>query len=210
MRHQYKMNLSIKISIIFLASTIIGCATTSQQHVLNMEGNRAYLTARYQEAVQRYEKALEAANQNKDQQYIAIASYGLGRANIKLCRLDEAEHWLKHSIQARETLADSSLAYMTQNLSELARLYMAQQRYADATTLYERATPLLYRLKADKNDPIELANQFDAYEEALRKTDRTAEANAIANKAKELRKDNPGKFARFRPEPISQTCFAHN
>ncbi|MPS49400.1 tetratricopeptide repeat protein [Methylobacillus sp.] len=210
MKYQYKMSLSIKVSVILLIFTIIGCATAPQQQVLNAEGNRAYLTARYQEAVQRYEKALEAANQNKDKQYIAIASYGLGRANVKLCRLDEAEHWLKHSIQARETLADSSLAYMTQNLSELARLYMAQQRYADAITLFERATPMLYRLKADKKDPIELANQFDAYEEALRKTGRAAEADAMANKAKELRQDNPGKVALFRPDPIPQACLAHN
>ncbi len=210
MKQQYKMTLSRKILITFLTCTIIGCATVPQQQVLNIEGNRAYLTARYQEAVQRYEKALEAAKQNKDQQYIAIASYGLGRANVKLCRLDEAEHWLRYSIQARETLTDSNLAYMTQNLSELARLYMAQQRYTDAITLYERANPMLYRLKVDKTDPIALANQFDAYEEALRKTDRNAEADAMAEKSKELKQDNPGKFALFRPEPIPQACFSHN
>ena len=87
---------------------------------------------------------------------------------------------------------------------------MAQQRYSDAIALFERATPMLYRLKADKRDPIELANQFDAYEEALRKTGRTAEADAIANKAKELRQENPGRVTLFRPEPIPQNCFAHN
>lgn len=204
------MYLSKKISVVLFISTITGCATIPQQQVLNAEGNRAYLSTRYQEAAQRYEKALEAAEKDKDQQYIAIASYGLGRANIKLCRLAEAEHWLKKSIQARETLADSDLAYMSQNLSELARLHMAQQRYSDAIALFERATPMLYRLKADKRDPIELANQFDAYEEALRKTGRTAEADAIANKAKELRQENPGRVTLFRPEPIPQNCFAHN
>ncbi|MCB5183816.1 tetratricopeptide repeat protein [Methylobacillus gramineus] len=204
------MYLFIKHSLLLFIFTISSCTTVSQQHILNTEGNRAYLTAHYQEAAQRYEKALEAAQKNKDQQYIAIASYGLGRANIKLCRLDEAEHWLKKSIQAREALADSNLAYLSQNLSELARLYMAQLRYADAITLFYKATPMLYRLKEDNNDPIALANQLDAYEEALRKTGRTAEADTIANKAKELRQNNRGKVALFKAEAIPQSCLAHD
>ena len=70
----------------------MSCATVSPQQQLNYEGNKAYLSGRYQEALRGYEKTLEVANKNKDQQYIAIAMYGLGRTNIKLCRLDEAEN----------------------------------------------------------------------------------------------------------------------
>ncbi|MFL9608659.1 tetratricopeptide repeat protein [Methylobacillus sp. Pita2] len=186
---------------------ITGCATVPQQQVLNSAGNRAYLTSRYQEAAQRYEKALEAAEKNKDKQFIAIASYGLGRAKIKLCQFDEAEHWLKESIKARESVPDSNMAYMTQNLSELARLHMAQQRYSDAIPLFERATPMLYKLNIEQSDPIALADQFDAYEESLRKIGRIVEADEIAAKSLELRIKNPGKFAHFRPDQISKNCF---
>uniref|UniRef100_I1XJX7 Tetratricopeptide repeat protein n=2 Tax=Methylophaga nitratireducenticrescens TaxID=754476 RepID=I1XJX7_METNJ len=87
----------------------MSCATVSSQQQLNYEGNKAYLSGHYQEALRRYEKTLEAANKNKDQQYIAIGMYGLGRTNIKLCRLDEAEKWLKQSIIVREKVADKRI-----------------------------------------------------------------------------------------------------
>src|SRR5690606_20713764 len=108
-----------RLAGLFFIVACTSCATVSQQQQLNYEGNKAYLSARYQEALQRYEKTLDAAYKNKDQQYIAIAMYGLGRTNTKLCRLDEAENWLKQSITARDALADTNEAYITQNLSEL-------------------------------------------------------------------------------------------
>jgi tetratricopeptide (TPR) repeat protein len=199
-----------RLTGLFFMVACTSCATVSQQQQLNYEGNKAYLSARYQEALQRYEKTLDAAYKNKDQQYIAIAMYGLGRTNTKLCRLDEAENWLKQSITARDALADTNKAYITQNLSELARLYIAQERYAEANALLDRAVPLLYRLKLDRSDPIELANQLDEYEKSLRKTGRTVEADAIASKSKDLRQNNPGKIALFRPDQVPKNCLATN
>jgi len=106
--------LSLKqLAGLFSIVACTSCATVSQQQQLNYEGNKAYLSARYQEALQRYEKTLDAAYKNKDQQYIAIAMYGLGRTNTKLCRLGEAENWLKQSITARDALADTNAAYIT-------------------------------------------------------------------------------------------------
>lgn len=203
--------LSLKrLAGLFSIVACTSCATVSQQQQLNYEGNKAYLSARYQEALQRYEKTLDAAYKNKDQQYIAIAMYGLGRANTKLCRLGEAENWLKQSITARDALADTNEAYITQNLLELARLYIAQERYVEANVLLDRAVPLLYHLRLDRSDPIELANQLDEYEKPLRKTGRIVEADAIANKSKELRQNNPGKVALFRPDQIPQNCLESN
>lgn len=202
------MHLLKQFSGLFLMLISISCATVSPQQQLNYEGNIAYLSEHYQEALQRYEKTLEAAYKNKDQQYIAIAMYGLGRTNIKLCKLDEAEKWLKQSIVARDKLTDTSEAQITQNLSELARLYIAQERYVEANALFERSVPLIYRLKGHRSDPIELANHLDEYEKSLRHVGREAEADATAVTSKELRKNNPGKIALFRPEPIPQRCFA--
>jgi len=200
--------LSLKqLAGLFSIVACTSCATVSQQQQLNYEGNKAYLSAHYQEALQHYEKALDAAYKNKDQQYIAIVMYGLGRTNTKLCRLGEAENWLKQSITARDALVDTNAAYITQNLLELARLYIAQERYVEANVLLDRAVPLLYRLRLDRSDPIELANQLDEYEKPLRKTGRTVEADAIANKSKELRQNNPGKIALFRPDQIPQNCL---
>lgn len=199
-----------RLAALFFMVACTSCATVSQQQQLNYEGNRAYLSARYQEALQRYEKTLDAAYENNDQQYVAIAMYGLGRANTRLCRLDEAENWLKKSIAARDALADSNEAYITQNLSELARLYIAQGRYVEANTLLDRAVPLLYRLRTDRSDPIAFANQLDEYEKSLREAGRTVEADVMAGKSKELRQNNPGKIALFRPDPIPQSCFVSN
>ena len=132
--------------VLLLILSSMSCATVSHQQQLNYKGNKAYLSGRYQEALQSYEKTLRAANKNRDQQYIAIAMYGLGRTNIKLCRLDEAEKWLKQSIIVREKVADNDEAKITQNISELARLYSAQQRYLEANVLFERSLPLLYQM----------------------------------------------------------------
>ncbi|EMR12601.1 hypothetical protein MPL1_09622 [Methylophaga lonarensis MPL] len=198
----------IKICLVlFLILSSMSCAIVSSQHQLNYEGNRAYLSGEYQEALRHYEKTLEAANKNKDEQYIAIAMYGLGRTNIKLCRLAEAEQWLKQSITAREKLADNDEAIITQNLSELARLYLAQERYTEANVLYERSLPLLYQRKSDKYDPIELANHLDEYEGSLRNTGRFLEAESVAKKSNELRQNNPRKIARFIPDPVPETCL---
>src|SRR3546814_6376045 len=68
------------------------CALVTGVQTFALPIYRAYLSARYQEALQRYEKTLDAAYENNDQQYVAIAMYGLGRANTRLCRLDEAEN----------------------------------------------------------------------------------------------------------------------
>ena len=204
------MHFPKQLSTLLFMIVCTNCVTVSQQQQLNYKGKRAYFSTRYQEALQHYEKALNAAYKNKDRQYIAIAMYGLGRTNIKLCRLDEAEYWLKKSIAARNSLTDTHEAYITQNLSELARLYIAQERYADANALLDRAVPLLYRLKVDRSDPIALANQLDEYEISLRRTERTVEADAIAKKSIELRQNNPGKIALFRPDQISQSCLAAN
>lgn len=194
--------------VLLLILSSMSCATVSPQQQLNYEGNKAYLSGRYQEALQRYEKTLDAANKKNDQQYIAIAMYGLGRTNIKLCRLNEAEKWLKQSITVREKVADNDEAKITQNLSELARLYTAQERYKEANVLYERSLPLLYQMKAERSDPIELANHLDEYEKSLRQLERLSEADATSIKSKELRENNPGKVALFRPEPIPQNCFS--
>lgn len=191
----------------FLIVICMSCSTVSQQQQLNFEGNNAYLSARYQEALHRYEKTLDAANKNKDQQYIAIAMYGLGRTNIKLCRLGEAEAWLKQSIAARDALADSDEAYITQNLLELSRLYIAQERYTEANVFLDRAVPILYRLRLERSDPIGLANQLDEYEKSLREAGRKADADVISNKSKQLRQNNLGKFALFRPDQIPKSCF---
>lgn len=193
--------------VLLLILSSMSCATVSHQQQLNYDGNKAYLSGRYQEALRSYEKTLRAANKNRDQQYIAIAMYGLGRTNIKLCRLDEAEKWLKQSIIVREKVADNDEAKITQNISELARLYSAQQRYLEANVLFERSLPLLYQMKADHSDPIELANHLDEYEKSLRQTGRLSEADDIAIKSSELRQNNPGKIALYRPDPIPQSCF---
>lgn len=198
---------SIRITSFFLIALCVSCSTVSPQQQLNFEGNNAFTSRQYELAFSRYEKALAAAYKKNDQQYIAITMYGLGRTSIKLCRLTEGETWLKQSIVARDSLADTGAAIITQNLAELARLYIAQQRYAEANSLLDRAMPLLYAMKLEKSDPIALANQLDEYEKSLRGSGRIAEADATATKSKQLRQSNLGKYALFRPEPIPQYCL---
>ncbi|MFA7351791.1 MAG: tetratricopeptide repeat protein [Methylotenera sp.] len=200
---------SIRITSFFLIALCVSCSAVSPQQQLNFEGNNAFTSRQYELAFSRYQKALAAAYKKNDQQYIAISMYGLGRTSIKLCRLTEGETWLKQSIVARDSLPDTGAAIITQNLAELARLYIAQQRYAEANSLLDRAMPLLYAMKLEKSDPIALANQLDEYDKSLRGSGRTAEADAIAMKSEQLRQSNLGKYALFRPEPIPQYCLVN-
>ena len=72
--------------------------------------------------------------------------YGLARAKGYLCNFKEAEEWFKKSIAMRKNIPDSNVAYLSQNILEFARLYIAQQKWKAANAQFERAIPLLERL----------------------------------------------------------------
>lgn len=188
---------------VVIALVMAACAQqpASPQRV-NWEGNIAYYTKRYPEAVTKFELSLALAEKNGDKQYAAIAMLGLARSYAQLCLEQDAEQWFKKSIVARESLPDIEYAHLTVNLFEYGRFLASWGRAMEAAGLYERALPLLDASSTmQKDDPFGYALVLDEYETLLRSAARKADAEAVAARAKSLRASNEGKTARFKPEP---------
>lgn len=188
---------------------LASCATSSGNPAatLNNEGNSAYFRGNADEALVKYEAARKAAKDANDRQYEAIAMYGLARANMELCKPQEAEQWFVESIKIRDSLPDDKYAYVTQNLLEYSRLLIATGRAKDAVAPMERAVA---KLDADgtieSSDPIAFADVLDDYAGALTAAGQSQKAEAARSRAKSLRQANTGRRALFKPTPYPARC----
>ena len=178
---------------------VVACASAPPAERANADGNGAYLSGKFNDALSEYEQALKLATDSGDKQYAAIAMYGLARTNARLCNVPLAEDWFKKSIAARESLPDERSAYLTQNLLEFARFLLAQGRVAEGVLLMDRAVPRLEWLGVAGSDPIAYANFYDDYAVALREVGRAADAAAASSRADTLRSHFPDRKARFKP-----------
>jgi tetratricopeptide (TPR) repeat protein len=196
----YKILVSVSILI------LSGCVTVSPQQQLNYEANLALDREDYEVARQRYEASLNSAQLNNDKQYEAIAMYGLGRSYGYLCKYEESEKWFLKSIKLREEIPNTSIAYLTQNILELARLYKAAGKYKKANEQFERAIPLLENLAIEFNDPIGYAATLEDYVVTLKETGNSSEASQIMNLIKNLRDKYPNLKPGFVAKQYPVSC----
>jgi tetratricopeptide (TPR) repeat protein len=200
------MNVYKLVRFIIPSATLLITSCTALTGVppagqINAQGNDAYLARRYDDALEKYQRALAAAEQSKDKQYEAIAAFGLARTYAQLCQVNNSEKWFKQSISIREALPDRRDAYMTQNFLEYGRFLAGQGQNEDAVKLYDRAMPILESLEMEKRDPLGYALVFDEYATLLASTNRTNDASVAAEKAESLRSTNKGKAVQFKPKP---------
>jgi tetratricopeptide (TPR) repeat protein len=146
----------------------------------NAEGNREYFAARYPSALAKFEQALLKATESEDQQYRAIAMYGLARTNGQMCRLVEAENWFRDSIALREKLPDDRYARVTQSYLEFARFLMTYGRDKEAVPYMEKTIPNLEKLNIETSDPIAFA-EFLAHQ-LLSRPQRTASGGSVVTR----------------------------
>lgn len=169
-------------------------------------GNRALGNGQYEQAVQSFGKALAKAEGNNDQE--AMAMYGLARANAQLCRDAAAEQWFRDSIAIREKVPDRQGAWLTQNYLEFARFLAAKGRASEAVEYYGRAIPLVEALGIEQSDPVGYATVLDGYVAVLKSAGKDQDGLRFEAKAAELRRNNPGRPAGFRPEKYPKDCQA--
>ena len=172
--------------------------------VLNSEGGSSYLKGNVNEALAKFEAARKAATDAGDQEYEAIAMHNLARTYIKACQPQEAARWYVESIKVLELLPDHPDASITQSLVEYARLLIATGQAKDAVAPMERALPKLEASGVESSDPIGYANFFDDYAKALDAAGQNSET--VRLRATKLRQANPGRKARFIPEPYPAQC----
>jgi tetratricopeptide (TPR) repeat protein len=192
--------------LIFTILAAASCAMVPPAQQLNFQGNQALIAGRYQIAREQYSKALVEAQKSDDQQYIAIAMYGLARSNGYSCHYQEAEEWFIKSISLRDNIPNSETAYLSQNILELARLYIAERKFKEASVQFGRAVPMLESSNIEKEDPIGYANALEDYEIALRLSGEIQESIKIKEKITYLRNTYSSRKANFTPTPYPSKC----
>ena len=118
-----------------------------------------------------------APNQGaKWESYITAAQQAYRQADCA-----EAEKQSEAALKEAEAFDDVRLAT---NLNNLALLYEAQGRYAEAEPLYQRS--LAIRGKAPGPEPPAVATSLENYADLLRKTGRVSEATKMETRAKAI------------------------
>jgi tetratricopeptide (TPR) repeat protein len=198
--------LSMKFLLPVLIILFTGCAsTTKSPQSLNWSGNIAYEQLKYEVAKDYYESAINLAKNSNDKEYQSIAMYGLAKTEGRLCNFNQAEYLLKESIQIRNELFDTGNAKITQNIFELGRIYIAQEKWDSASIQYNKAIPMLEKFDMETLDPIGLSNLLKEYYQVLEQTF-TEKAHSINLKIGELRKNNPNEKARYISNLYSKDC----
>ncbi|MDH5631008.1 MAG: tetratricopeptide repeat protein [Gammaproteobacteria bacterium] len=197
------MRKLITIIALFILSS---CSSVPRQQNLNYEGNIALDRGNYSVAIQKFHRALNESVSASDDQYHAIAMYGLGRAYGYLCQFKESEKWLLKSISARESLPNTKHAYLSQNIMELARLYKANKEYSKANIQFERAILILEELDIRESDPIGYAGVLEDFMFTLRAAGNNKRAKEISNIIAKLKSDNVNKPAYFVAKQYPDNC----
>jgi tetratricopeptide (TPR) repeat protein len=193
-------------SSLFVAALLATAGCASPQLKLNWAGNEALAEHDYRLAAERYQQSLAEAEKVGDEQLAASALYGLGRANGYMCNFPEAEKFFAESIDRREHLPDTEDAYLTQNLCEFGRLYLAEGKWEDAAAQFKRAVPRLEALGTGSRDPIGYAEALEDYEKALRNAGRPDEAAKVSQRSADLRRENPSRTADYKFRPYPSHC----
>ena len=185
---------------------LTGCASINQPQQLNYEGNILFDSSDFKRAIKKYNSALVKAQSQGDKQYAAISMYGLGRSYGFICNYNEAEKWLKNSITLREELQDSNVAYKTQNILELARLYKVLGRNSAANAEFEKAIPLLVSIDIEASDPIGYATVLEDYVFTLKQSGSIEKSDMVEAEIDRLIANNPGMKATYVPNPYPTKC----
>lgn len=141
-----------------------------------------------------------------DDQRKALAMYNLGRMKGYLCMKTEAEPLLLKSLAVEEKALSQNGRWYTGRLVEVARFYLGFGDYAKAVPYFDKATLRLVDSGNEGTNPIEMADFWDDYAQALRRSGSEVKANELADRAQHLRESNAGKTARFVPFAYGKNC----
>ena len=196
-----------------IASVVLaGCANpinlyTAQKYL--DAGIAAEQAGNYRLAHENYHRAyVNTEIGHADEQRKALAMYNLGRMKGYLCMKAEAEPLLLNSIAPEEKALSHNGSWYTGRLAEMARFYSGFGEYAKAVPFFEKATLRLVASGNEQTNPIEMAEIWDGYADALRRTGSASKADEFASRARKLRDGNVGKTARFVPFPYGKNCKA--
>jgi len=134
---------------------------------------------------------------------LAVLWYEYGRTSGAICDYTEAQRGLDEALKLDQKTGGP--VYMS--LLEMARLNMAQGKYADAAAYYEKFWQAVPMQKAESNDPTGMAEVLDEQAEAYRHIGKNNLANKQTARALQLRAANLGKRSNTDRTPYGQFCY---
>lgn len=170
-------------------------------------GVAAERAGNYQLAHDKYYRAyVNTEIGHADDQRKALTMYNLARMKGYLCMKAEAEPLLLNSVAVEEKALGQNGNWYTGRLVETARFYFGFGEYAKAVPYFEKATLRLVDSGNEITTPIEMADLWDDYAEALRRIGSGSKANEVSNRARSLRDSNVGKTAGVVPFSYGKNC----
>jgi tetratricopeptide (TPR) repeat protein len=204
------MKHTLLLMLLAISMVLSSCANPINMYTAQKyfdAGTAAELAGNYQLAHENYYRAyVNTEIGNADDQRKALVMYNLGRMKGYLCMKAEAEPFLSNSVAVEEKALSQNGRWYTGRLSEMARFYLGFREYAKAVPYFEKATLRLVDSGNEQTNPIEMADMWDDYAEALRHAGFGDKANEAATRARSLRASNAGKTARFVPFPYGKNC----
>ena len=184
-------------AIFALLATILalaGCgkAATPEAKLakLTVHYTALYRHSRYAEAIPVAERALAIAQAafGPDHERVAQVLNDLGRLyELQQQQIGLAEESYARALAIRERL-HSKHAAIAQSMSNLARVYLAQRRYAEAESFYRRALAII-EPEIPPDHPV-LLPMLDAYAKALRGNGNAGEADAVEARIARIRSES--------------------
>lgn len=200
----------IRLLCIALPILISGCASPINRY----NAAKYYEAASRSEAIGDFPSAKEfykrtlinARLGNAPSEAISAASYGYGRMLGYTCDFDEADNYLKQSLELEVSSPQPNRFNITQRLSELARVAAARNVPSEAANYFEKAIPLLEAQNIRQLDPIGYAKYLEEYASALDSAKNSTKASEIRSQASELRQSHPDVAAKFTPRNYVEVC----
>ena len=189
----------MKISSTALLLLLVGCALAGCGKAATPEAKLMTLTTRYTalyrrdryaEAIPVAERALATAQAafGPDHEQVAQVLNDLGRLyELQQNQIGLAEESYARALAVRERL-HSKHAAIAQSMSNLARVYLAQRRYAEAESFYRRALAII-EPEIPPDHPV-LLPMLDAYAKALRGNGNAGEADAVEARIARIRSES--------------------
>lgn len=121
------------------------------------------------------------------EQKMAVFYYEYGRALGVTCFFDESETYLKKAYELDKKT--NGPVYMS--LTELGRLNLDQKKYDRALKYYDEVIPMLEKMGAETEAPMEFSFMLDDYADMLSNSGMEQKASEYKQRADEIRKNNP-------------------
>jgi tetratricopeptide (TPR) repeat protein len=204
------MKPTVFLISLFVAVLLSACANPINMYTAQKyfdAGTAAERAGDYLAAHEHYYRAyVNTEIGHADDQRKALAMYNLARMKGYLCMRAAAEPLLLNSVVVEEKALSHNGSWYTGRLVETARFYFGFGEYAKAVPYFEKATLRLVSSGNEATNPIEMADIWDDYAEALGRVGSVGKANDLAGRARSLRDSNPGKTTRFTPFPYGKNC----